>query len=270
MPTVLILSSYVAASRVGGGAQALAFSRLGIEPILVPTVLFGRHPGWGAPGGGPVAAETMQAMLDAIAYQGLFSEIDAVVTGYFSRADQVTVATRTLAFVRAANPKARLIVDPVMGDAGKGLYVGAAVAEAVGEELVPRADLITPNAWELSRLSEHPVFDAKSAVAAARALGRPVVVSSIEAGGEIGVVYADANEAHLRRPSAPGRRRAQRRGRPAHRPLRRRSDRPLAAARGARRRGRRRRRSRERGDRVQRAAGHRLPPRTGSLAAGPY
>jgi pyridoxine kinase len=57
--------------------------------------------------------------------------------------------------------------------------------------------LITPNAWELSRLSEHPVFDAKSAVAAARALGRPVMVSSIEAGGEIGVVYADANEAHL-------------------------------------------------------------------------
>ena len=62
MSTVLILSSYVAASRVGGGAQALAFARLGIEPILVPTVTFGRHPGWGPPGGGPVTAETMQAI----------------------------------------------------------------------------------------------------------------------------------------------------------------------------------------------------------------
>jgi pyridoxine kinase len=197
MPNVLILSSFVAASRVGGGAQALAFARLGIEPILVPTVLFGRHPGWGPPGGGPVAAETMQAMLDAIAFQGLYSEIDAVVTGYFSRADQVTVAFRALSGVRAANPGVMVIVDPVMGDAGKGLYVGAAVAEAVSEELVPRADLITPNAWELSRLSDHPVFDAKSAVAAARALGRTVVVSSIEVGGDIGVVYADANEAHV-------------------------------------------------------------------------
>src|ERR1700761_801447 len=117
MPTVLILSSYVAASRVGGGAQALAFSRLGIEPILVPTVLFGRHPGWGPPGGGPVAAETMQAMLDAIAYQGLFSQIDAVLTGYFSRADQVTTAARALSAIRSANPSVVAVVDPVMGDA---------------------------------------------------------------------------------------------------------------------------------------------------------
>jgi pyridoxine kinase len=84
-----------------------------------------------------------------------------------------------------------------MGDAGKGLYVHAAVADAVTEDLVSRADLITPNAWELSRLSNHPVFDAASALAAARSMGRPVAVTSVEAGGEIGVVYADRKEAHL-------------------------------------------------------------------------
>src|SRR5580704_2199913 len=117
MARVLILSSHVASSRVGGGAQALALARLGIEPILAPTVLLGRHPGWGPPGGGPVAAETMQAMLDAIAYQGLYAQIDAVVTGYFSRADQVTVAFRALSGIRAANPSVLTIVDPVMGDA---------------------------------------------------------------------------------------------------------------------------------------------------------
>ncbi|MDR3511396.1 MAG: bifunctional hydroxymethylpyrimidine kinase/phosphomethylpyrimidine kinase [Caulobacteraceae bacterium] len=203
MPSVLILSSHVAASRVGGGAQALALARLGVEPILVPTVLFGRHPGWGPPGGGPVAAETMQAMVDAIAYQGLFAELDAVICGYFARPEQVTIAARTLDFVRAANPRARLVVDPIMGDAGKGLYVAQAVAEAVTEVLVPRADLVTPNAWELSRLSDLPVFDAASAVRAARALGKPVLVSSVEVGPkgasepEIGVVYADAHEAAL-------------------------------------------------------------------------
>jgi pyridoxine kinase len=197
MPTVLILSSFVAASRVGGGAQALALARLGMEPVLTPTVLFGRHPGWGPPGGGPVAAETMQAMLDAVAYQGLFARADAVICGYFARPEQVTVAARALDFIRAANPKARLVVDPVMGDAGKGLYVGAAVADAIVEALVPRADLLIPNAWELSRLSDLPVFDAASAVRAARSVGKPVLVSSIEAGEEIGAVYADAEQAHL-------------------------------------------------------------------------
>lgn len=207
MPSVLILSSHVAASRVGGGAQALALARLGIEPILIPTVVFGRHPGWGPPGGAPVPAETMQSALDGVAFQGLFAEVDAVICGYFARPEQVTLAARTLDFVHAANPRARLVVDPIMGDAGKGLYVGHAVAEAIAEALVPRADLVTPNAWELSRLSDLPVFDPHSAVRAARALKRPVLVSSVEAGPEIGVVYADADQAalavHARRARVP-------------------------------------------------------------------
>jgi pyridoxine kinase len=207
MPIALILSSHVAASRVGGGAQALALARLGIEPIHIPTTLFGRHPGWGPPGGGPVAAETMQAMLDAVAYQGLFAQVDTVICGYFGRPEQVTVAARTLDFVRAANPQARLVVDPIMGDAGKGLYVTHAVAEAITEALVPRADLLTPNAWELSRLSSLPVFDPLSAARAARAMGKPVLVSSVEVGDEIGAVYADTDvaafAAHARQGKAP-------------------------------------------------------------------
>jgi pyridoxine kinase len=207
MPTVLILSSHVASSRVGGGAQALALARLGIEPVLIPTVLFGRHPGWGAPGGGPVEARTMQAMLDAVAYQGLFERTDAVICGYFARPEQVTLAARAMDFVRAANPNARLVVDPIMGDAGKGLYVSAEVAEAIADALVPRAHLVAPNAWELCRLSGLPVFDARSALRAAHALGKPVLASSIEAGEEIGVLYADADQAilatHARMGAAP-------------------------------------------------------------------
>jgi pyridoxine kinase len=197
MTTVLILSSFAAASRVGGGAQALALARLGVEPVLVPTVLMGRHPGWGPPGGGPVEAETMQSMLDAIAYQGLFARIDAVIAGYFARPEQVMVAARAIDVIRAASPDAKIIVDPIMGDAGKGLYVTRPVAEAIADEMVRRADVLTPNAWELSRLSDVPVFDPHSAVQAARALGRPVLATSITAGDEIGVVYADADEAFL-------------------------------------------------------------------------
>ena len=54
MPLALILSSHVAASRVGGSAQALALAQFKIDSIVVPTVLYGRHPGWGPPGGAPV------------------------------------------------------------------------------------------------------------------------------------------------------------------------------------------------------------------------
>ena len=207
MARVLVLSSYVAASRVGGAAQALALARLGIEPILVPTSLFGRHPGHGPPGGGPVAARTMAAMLEAIEAQGVFGRLDAVITGHFSTPEQVALAARTIKAVRALRPTAKIVVDPVMGDGGKGLYVLPTVAEALAADLVPRADIVAPNAWELERLTGVAAGGPAGAVRAARALGAPTLVSSVETGAGLAVVYADAETAwiasHAAAPAAP-------------------------------------------------------------------
>lgn len=219
MTLALILSSHVAASRVGGFAQALALAQAGIDPVLVPTVLFGRHPGWGPPGGAAVPLETFEGMLGGIEANDLFAKIDLVITGYFNNAGQVRAAGQAIDAIRArqaaeprgARARPRVIVDPIMGDAGKGLYVSAEVAEALVSELTPRADLITPNAWELERLSGRTVRDADEAREAAQRLGKPTLVSSVPCGDEsnpeIGVVYADAREAwlaaHERAPTAP-------------------------------------------------------------------
>lgn len=203
MPLALILSSHVASSRVGGFVQALALAQMKIDPVVAPTVLFGRHPGWGAPGGAPVPIETFQGMLDGIEANGLFSVADVLLTGYFASADQVAAAARAIDAVRAGRhgdayaATARIIVDPVMGDEGKGLYVSPEVAEAIMTELVPRADILTPNAWELERMTGAPVRDPADARAAARLLGKPLLVSSVPHGLEIGVVYADSHEAWL-------------------------------------------------------------------------
>ncbi len=207
MARVLILSSYVAASRVGGGAQALALARLGIEPLLIPTVLYGRHPGHGPPGGEAVDPDVFEAMLGGVEAQGLFGGLDAAITGHFSSAEQVAIAAGALTRVKRASPACRVVVDPIMGDADKGLYVREPVAEALAAELVSDADIVAPNAWELARLSGRAVSDPASAIAAARALGRPTLVSSLEADDGIGVAYVDAAEAwlavHARRRTAP-------------------------------------------------------------------
>ncbi len=206
-PAVLIISSFVAASRVGGGAQAMALARLGLEPILVPTVQLGRHPGWGAPGGKPLEAETMASMIEAIDAQGAFRGLAAVITGYFADADQVAVAAGALAAARSGSPGALIVVDPIMGDESSGLYVRETVANAIETSLIPRADLITPNAWELGRLIDAPEASVGDALRGARSLNRPVLVSSVPAGADIGTLYADANRAwialHARARSAP-------------------------------------------------------------------
>jgi pyridoxine kinase len=207
MALALVLSSHVAASRVGGAAQVLALAQFRIDAMLAPTVLYGRHPGWGPPGGAPVGAETISSLLDGIEANGLYGHTDLVITGYFASVGQVEAAARAIDGVRAQARSPVILVDPTIGDAPQGLYVSEDVAQAVIAELVPRADIVAPNAWELQRMTGVPARDPGQALEAARQLDRPVMVSSIRHGDEIGVIYADRDEAwlaaHPRAASAP-------------------------------------------------------------------
>jgi pyridoxine kinase len=195
MPLVLIISSHVAASRVGAKPVEHALHARKIDTIVCPTTLMGRHPGWGPPGGGVVRAETLASMLAGVEANGLFRHVDAVATGYFADADQVAAAVAAIRAVRAANPKALIAVDPIMGDDPGGLYVGVAAADALAQTLAPLADLIAPNLWELSRLAGRALIGEAEVCAAARALGQPALVSSIRAEGGIGALYIDSGEA---------------------------------------------------------------------------
>lgn len=203
MPLALILSSFVAASRIGGAAQQYVLAAHKIDPVLAPTVMFGRSPAHGGQGEA-TKAEVFQRMLGDIEADAIFGLVDLVITGHFSLPDQVEIAADVLERVREAprgeamTKRPVVVVDPIMGDRPKGLYVAPAVADKVAERLVPLGDYITPNMWELDLLSGKDLYAAADAVAAARALGRPALVTSAPAGeGEIGIIYADTQEAVL-------------------------------------------------------------------------
>jgi pyridoxine kinase len=198
MALALILSSFVAADRIGGAAQQYVLAAHRIDPVLAPTVMFGRSPAKG--GEGQVTAPpAFRRMLADIEADAVFGYVDLVITGHFSLEAQVEIAADALERIRAASERRPVvIVDPIMGDAPKGLYVRPEVAAAVADRLVPLADWITPNLWELGRLVGAEVTDAKSAVAAARKLGRPALITSVPArDGEIGIVFVDAQTAVL-------------------------------------------------------------------------
>lgn len=217
MPLALIISSHVAASHVGGTAQASALSILRIDTMVAPTVLYGRHPGWGPPGGAKVEPAVLEGVLAGIEANKLFGQTDLVLTGYFAYPEQVIAAAQAIDAVRAAKrrgyggeaPRAPVvIVDPTIGDSGKGLYVPADVAQAIAEHLVPRADILAPNAWELAHLTGLPTRTPQDVLVAAQHLGKRALVSSIGAGQEIGVIYAEPSgeawlAAHPRLASAP-------------------------------------------------------------------
>ncbi len=178
MKTVLSIQSQVVGARVGNSVAAFAMERLGVRVLQAPTTLLGRRPDHGSPGGGPIAAETLAALFEGLAADGIFSEIDAVLTGYLGTPEHVDVILDALTRIKAANAKAIFVCDPVLGDEGK-LFVSDAIADAVLNRLWRHADWLTPNAFELGLLANRTVDSLNTARDAAKYVGKPLLCSSI-------------------------------------------------------------------------------------------
>lgn len=184
MPRVLSIQSEVVYGHVGNTAARFVLQRLGVEVMAVPTVLLAHHPGHGPPAGRIFPADELRALIAGLDGHGMLRGCDAVLSGYLGAPDHAAVVAEAVARVQALNPDMRYCLDPVFGDE-EGAYAKPGVAEAMARTLLPLADIVTPNRFELQSLSGRAVTDVESALAAARSLGRPLVVAtSIPAGPE--------------------------------------------------------------------------------------
>lgn len=187
-PTILSIQSQVVGARVGNSVAAFAMERLGVRVLALPTTLLGRRPDHGAPGGGPLPAATLKALLDGLEADDLFGDIDAVLTGYLGTGEQVPVILDAVTRIKAANPKAIFACDPVIGDEGR-LFVPDALANAVINGLAPHADWLMPNLYELSWLAGRQIDTPAAARDAAKRFGKPVLVSSIRTATGLGNLF---------------------------------------------------------------------------------
>ncbi len=189
-PTILSIQSQVVGARVGNSVAAFAMERLGVRVLQAPSVVLGRRPDLGGPpGGGPVPADFLGELLEGLAASGVLPEIDAVLTGYLGESEQVAHILDIVERVKKANPKAVFVCDPVLGDDGK-IYVNESLTDAVLNGLVPHADWLAPNAFELGLMTNKSIDSLDAARDAARRFGKPVLVSSIRSALGIGNLYA--------------------------------------------------------------------------------
>lgn len=185
MKRALVISSQTAASAVGANNTAFCLRRLGVDTIVLPTTLMGRHPGWGDPGGQVTETAILEGMWNGIAAQNL--HIDAVITGFMGSTDNVDLAEKIITDVKSVNPNVMVIVDPVMGDAGK-LYIPVPVAEAIMTRLVPSADIVTPNVWEFSQIVRTNLDSMDDVKASLLNYSGCALVTSVEHHGRIGAL----------------------------------------------------------------------------------
>ncbi len=180
MAKVLSVSSQVVYGHIGNSTAAFVLQRMGHEVLALPTVLLSNRPGYGAIAGEPAGAAKLDAMLGAAWRNGWLAGVDAILTGYIPTAEHAALCER---WIKALAPDALYVCDPVIGDEPGGIYIREEAARAIREKLVPQADVLTPNLFELGWLSGRDVADAAQAVDAARSLWRPaVIVTSAPAG----------------------------------------------------------------------------------------
>lgn len=199
MGRVLAISSYVARGYVGLGAAVPALQALGHETLAVPTVVLSNHYGHRHVGGFEVPAEHLASILDGLKANGWLGGVDAILTGYMPRVVHTEIAAETIERCRQRARGTFYLCDPVLGDDSCGLYVAEEVAVAVRDLLVPKAQLVTPNRFELNWLTGEEVTDSSSALKAGRELATPAVVTtSVPAGdGLIGNVLINDRDAGL-------------------------------------------------------------------------
>jgi pyridoxine kinase len=196
---VIVISSHVVRGSVGNRAAVFALETLGFPVWALPTVILPWHPGHGPSTRLTFSADDFDKVIEDLIQARWAGEIKAVLTGYFGNAGQPKAVARLVRALRERNPELLYVCDPVIGDLG-GLYVPQETAEAIRDELLPLANVATPNRYELAWLAGSALDSNAMIMEAALALGpsRMLVTSAVPmmAGGT-GNLYLSGKHALL-------------------------------------------------------------------------
>jgi len=150
---ILSIQSLVAYGHAGNSAALFPLQRLGRVVWPVMTVHFSNHTGYGDWRGPLLTAQDVADVIAGVEDRGAFASCEAVLSGYQGAEDVGAVVLDAVARVKAASPEAVYCCDPVMGDVGRGMFVRPGIPEFMRDRVVPAADVVTPNHFELDFLA---------------------------------------------------------------------------------------------------------------------
>ena len=181
--SILSIQSLVAYGHAGNSAALFPMQRLGKVVWPVMTVHFSNHTGYGDWKGPLLTSGDVADVIEGVGNRGALERCEAVLSGYQGAEDVGAVILDAVAKVKAANASAIYCCDPVMGDVGRGMFVRPGIPEFMRDQVVPAADVITPNHFELDFLAgteTSTTDELVAAVDAVRATGpETVLVTSV-------------------------------------------------------------------------------------------
>lgn len=179
MKKIISIQSHVAYGHVGNCAAVFPLQRLGWDVIVVNTVQFSNHTGYAAFSGQVFTADHIREVIRGVAELTNFEDVHAVLSGYLGDSSIGEVVLDTARQLKQKNPAALYCCDPVMGDPDGGCIVRPDVPDWIRKHAVPVADIMTPNSYELFRLTGNEINnmdDVQQATKSVRERGPKVVL----------------------------------------------------------------------------------------------
>lgn len=166
--SVVSIQSQVVFGYVGNSAAIHPMMANGVEVYAVPTTLLSNRPGYPTLRGKVLPADLLEDLLVGVEERGLERTSRLLITGYLGSVANAQAVRAFILRSRQANPQLVYICDPVIGDSDLGVFVAADLPDFFRRELVPMADIITPNAFEFGLLAGLETHTAEAVTAALR------------------------------------------------------------------------------------------------------
>ncbi|XP_044269555.1 pyridoxal kinase [Tribolium madens] len=185
-PRVLSIQSHVVSGYVGNKSATFPLQLLGFEVDFINSVQFCNHTGYKK-----VAGQVLtEKDLDDLALGLQANNLDFyshLLTGYIGAESFLKRICALVKHLKSVNPSLTYVCDPVMGDNGR-MYVPADLLPIYKNSILPLADIITPNQFEVELLTDMKINNVEDAWKAVDFLHNKgpkiVVVSSTELGND--------------------------------------------------------------------------------------
>jgi pyridoxine kinase len=148
---VLSIQSHVVSGYAGNKCSVFPLQLHGFEVDFINSVQFSHHTGHKVIKGQRLTKDDLENLYQGLKENGI-NKYSHILTGYCGDPSFLHTIAKVVSEIKTTSPGVLYVCDPVLGDSGE-YYAPKELMPIYRDTILPLADIITPNVFELSKLS---------------------------------------------------------------------------------------------------------------------